>query len=189
MVLESNDKELDFTKKAGCLSAACQNLVYLPVHQSELHHFPGLSGLHGSYAIRTHHLVILMLNNVAMPDELASLVELRSDAGNFTRIGGDRILEAALPGFGRSGIPNQTRWGLSLAVRIRFECLTVHNFKCHFVDVHRVRIRREIVKLPDFSIAHIWVLGDRLHPHLMHRYTHLIYNAQHSLGWSIPTGH
>jgi hypothetical protein len=36
-----------------------------------LHVRSGLPGLLGSNAIRTHHFVVLMLNDVAMPDELA----------------------------------------------------------------------------------------------------------------------
>ena len=51
--------------------------------------------------VRPHHLVVLVLDDVAVPDELARRVELRPDAGHLARIGDDGVLEAGLPGLGR----------------------------------------------------------------------------------------
>ena len=71
-----------------------------------MRHRHGLARLLRSDAVRPHHLVVLMLDDVAVPDELAGFLELRPDAGDFTRISGDRVLEAAFPSLGWSGIPD-----------------------------------------------------------------------------------
>jgi hypothetical protein len=46
-----------------------------------------LARLHRSNPVRPHHLVILVLNDVAVPDELAGRVELGLYAGDLARIG------------------------------------------------------------------------------------------------------
>jgi hypothetical protein len=64
-------------------------------------HSPLLSGshrlarLHWTDAVRSHHFVVLVFDDVAMPDELARGVEPGPDAGDLPRIGDDRILEAS----------------------------------------------------------------------------------------------
>ena len=69
----------------------------------------GWPGCTGPMRIRPHHLVVLVLDDVAVPDELAGLVELGADAGDLAGIGDDRVLEAGLPGFGRSGGARELR--------------------------------------------------------------------------------
>ena len=50
--------------------------------------------------VRPHHLVILVLDDVAMPDVQPGNVEQGFNGGSLTRIGNDRVLVARLPGFG-----------------------------------------------------------------------------------------
>ncbi len=51
-----------------------------------------LSRLLRSDAVGTHHLVVLMFDDVAVPHELAGCVELCLYAGDLTRVGGNCIL-------------------------------------------------------------------------------------------------
>ena len=60
------------------------------VHQSLLalkqrccYLLPGLAGLDRTNAERPHHLIVLVLNNVAVPDELTSRIELCPHAGHL----------------------------------------------------------------------------------------------------------
>src|SRR5512132_2990985 len=55
----------------------------------------------GSDGVGPHHLVVLMLHDMAVPDEASGHVELRLDAGDLARIDGDGVLEATFPGLGR----------------------------------------------------------------------------------------
>ena len=45
----------------------------------------------------THHLVVFVLYDMAMPDKLARGVESHPQAGHLARVGDDSILEAGLP--------------------------------------------------------------------------------------------
>ena len=47
-----------------------------------------------------HHLVVFVLDDVAVPDELPWRIELGPDACHLARIGSDGVLEAGFPGFG-----------------------------------------------------------------------------------------
>jgi hypothetical protein len=57
----------------------------------------GLAGLDRPDAVRPHHLVVLVLHDVAVPHELARIRELRADAGDLARQGGHGVLEPGLP--------------------------------------------------------------------------------------------
>ena len=63
----------------------------------------GLAGLRRSDAVGPHHLVVLVLDDVAVPDELAGVSELRLDARDLAGVGDDRVLEAGLPRLRRGG--------------------------------------------------------------------------------------
>src|SRR3972149_5757922 len=96
-----------------------------------------------------HHLVVLMRNDVTMPDKCAWCVELCPDAGDLARIGGDRVLEADLPGLRRPHIAAELDGVHRLTCpRIEYQRLPVHHFKRHLVDMHGVGIGCEVVELP-----------------------------------------
>jgi len=48
--------------------------------------------------VRPHHLVIFMLDDVAMPDKAAGSVEMSDHPGDFAGIGDDCIFEAGFGG-------------------------------------------------------------------------------------------
>src|SRR5690242_15753976 len=59
----------------------------------------------------THHLVILVLEDVAVPDEATRGAELRLDARDFARVGDDCILEPGLSRLRRPGYPDERAGG------------------------------------------------------------------------------
>ena len=63
-----------------------------------------LTGLNRTDSVWTHHFVVLVLYDVAVPDELARCVELQPHACDLARVGDDGILKTALPWLGRSYI-------------------------------------------------------------------------------------
>ena len=75
-----------------------------------------LTRLNGTDAVWPHHFVVLVLYDVAVPDELARRVELRPDACDLTRIRDDGVLEAGLPRLGWSYIAIKlNRFNLTLS--------------------------------------------------------------------------
>ena len=100
--------------------------------------------------VRPHHLVVLVLDDVAMPDVEARQVEQGLDPGDLARVGDDGVLEARLPAFRRSG---------STVNR-----LAVDHLELHLVDVDGVRVLGEIVYLPDLDRTERRVLGDQIVP-------------------------
>ena len=57
---------------------------------------------------RPHHFIVFMLNNMTMPDIIASKVKLHFDSSNFTRIGNDSVFKTGLPRHG--SIRSTTEW-------------------------------------------------------------------------------
>src|SRR5512132_4086421 len=55
----------------------------------------------GADGVGPHHLVVLMLHDMAVPDEAAGHVELGLDAGDLARVDDDHVLEATSPRRGR----------------------------------------------------------------------------------------
>ena len=53
-------------------------------------------------AIGPHHLVVLVLDDVTMPDELPGHIEFCPDACDLARVSDNRILQTHLPGFRQS---------------------------------------------------------------------------------------
>jgi hypothetical protein len=56
-----------------------------------------LSGLYRPNPVRPHHLVVLMLDDMAVPNELSRRIETRFDTRNLPRIGNDGILSTCFP--------------------------------------------------------------------------------------------
>ena len=50
---------------------------------------------------------------------------------------------------------------------IGHQCLSVHHFERHFMDMHRMGICGEVIELPYLGVAHVRVLGDWIRPHVM----------------------
>ena len=120
--------------------------------------FPGkllpLTRLHGPDAIQAHHLVVLVLDDVAVPDELAGVGEPQPQPGHLAGVGDDGVLPAALPGLGRVGLPaSWTGWMTSPLSR-QGEALPVDDLEGDLVDVHRVGVGGGVVELPDLGGAH-----------------------------------
>src|SRR3990167_54790 len=69
-------------------------------HLARLVRLPRLQGADAQWP---HHLVVLVLDDVAVPDELAGRVELYAQTRDLAGVGDDRILEAGLPGLGWNG--------------------------------------------------------------------------------------
>ena len=104
----------------------------------------------GPDPIRPHHLVVLVLDDVAMPNEQAGTVEERLHACDFAGVGDHGVLAAALPALRGAGDA--------------FKRLPVHHLEGDLVDVDRVGVRGEVVELPDLDRANRGVLGRRLVP-------------------------
>jgi hypothetical protein len=86
-----------------------------------------------------HHFVVLVLDDVAMPHELPGVIEFSPDAGDFTRIGDDGVLEPGFPWFRGDDVAGQLEGLDRIAVRVQYQSLTVHDFEHHLMDVHRMR--------------------------------------------------
>src|SRR6266508_360290 len=103
--------------------------------------------------VGAHHLVVLVLDDVAVPHVQAGEVELGLDPGDLLRVGDDGVLVAGLPALRRSG--------RSLG---RLERLAVDDLELHLVDVDGVGVFGEVVELPDLGGSQRRVLGDRIVP-------------------------
>ena len=76
--------------------------------------------------------VVLVLEDVAVPDEETLAIELRLDAGHLARIGDDRVLEAGLPRIGAiSGTLVQLDGLNHLALPIQSQLLAVDHLELH----------------------------------------------------------
>src|SRR5688572_33011352 len=93
-----------------------------------------LTRLNRTDAVWTHHLVVLVLYNVAVPDELARCVELQPHACDLARVGDDGVLETALPRLGRSYIAVKLNRLQNLTIIIEDQTLAVHYFKYGLVN-------------------------------------------------------
>src|SRR3970282_60978 len=82
------------------------------------------------YAVWPHHLVVLVLYDVAMPDIQAGEVEQCFDPGDLTRIGDDGVLVARLPSLRRSSTAAAN-------------CLPVDYLELDLVDVDGVSVLGE----------------------------------------------
>ena len=63
-----------------------------------------------SDAIRPHHLVVLMLNDVAVPDELTGCIKLSSYACDLARVRDNGVLEPGFPGLAWAHIAGELHW-------------------------------------------------------------------------------
>src|SRR5215510_3072837 len=97
-----------------------------------------------------HHLVVFVLENVAMPDESPLSNERHLEARDLTRIDNHRILSAPFPGLGPAR-------GAGLV-------LALYDLELHQVDVDRVRILSQVVDRPYLGRAGWRILGDFVHP-------------------------
>ena len=71
----------------------------------------GLTRLHRADTVRPHHFVVLVLDNVAVPDELARRIELGAHAGDLAGVGDDRVFPAIFPSFRSARVANRTLTG------------------------------------------------------------------------------
>src|SRR5512132_4183722 len=58
----------------------------------------------GSDPVRAHHLVVLVLDDVAVPDEQPGAVVGRLDAGDLAGVGDDGVLASGLPRLGPANL-------------------------------------------------------------------------------------
>src|SRR5678815_5577638 len=91
-------------------------------------------GLNRPDPVWSHHLVVLVLDDVAVPDELARRVELRPHSRHLARIGDDGILEARFPGLGRCWRGPRDDLDL-MGVLVDQDNLSVDDLEDNLVDV------------------------------------------------------
>src|SRR5262249_13479149 len=94
----------------------------------------------------THHLVILVLEDVAVPDEATRGAELRLDTRDLTRVGDDCVLEPGLSRLRRPGRPDERTGG-------RVERLPVDHLELHRVYVNGMCVLGIVEDIPDLSGA------------------------------------
>src|SRR5215218_7595490 len=121
---------------------------WISVHVSRFVNSIGL----GADPVWPHHLVVFVLDDVAVPDEEAGTVERGLHAGDLTGVGDDGVLAG-------SRLP-----GLRAADGSVLDLLAVDDLEQDLVDVDRVRVLGEVVQLPHLGGAHGGVLGDRVVP-------------------------
>src|SRR5262245_64938170 len=88
---------------------------------------------------RAHHLVVFVLENVAMPDESPLSNERHLEARDLTGIDDHGVLSAPFPDLGPAR-------GAELV-------LALDDLELHQMDVDRMRILGEIVNRPDLGGA------------------------------------
>lgn len=76
------------------LGSCVESLIGGPVAGS----LPWLVRLLRTNAVRAHHLVIFMLNDVTVPYILSGRFELQPDAGDLCRVGDDGVFPPVFPG-------------------------------------------------------------------------------------------
>mmetsp|Transcript_105274 Transcript_105274/g.293066 ORF Transcript_105274/g.293066 Transcript_105274/m.293066 type:complete len:679 (+) Transcript_105274:113-2149(+) len=113
---------------------------------------------HVTHTERHHHLVVLVLENVAMPHEEAREVEGHPDPRHLKRVCDDGVLPARLAGW---------RHDLRAAQRPSslIEGLAVHHEELHQVQVDGVRIRRLVPDPPLLCSKVSRVCDDPVRPH------------------------
>src|SRR5512134_2027680 len=150
---------------------------------------PGRTALLRADPVWPHHLVVLVLDDVAVPDVLARCVELCPEASDFAWIRYGCILQAVLPGLGRPRVPGFRDSGnlAGFLILCEGDRLPVDHLEGYLVDMHGVRIGREVVEFPILGVAHVRVLADRIGPHLVFRYV-IDHVAQHGFRWPVVTG-
>ena len=94
--------------------------------------------------VRSHHFIVFMLDNMAMPDVEAGIIELHLDTRNLAGVGDDRVFEAFFPRLRRLssvGAPTQ-------------------HFELDQVDMDGMRVLREIVDFPFFGSTYSRIFRD-----------------------------
>src|SRR5206468_12370112 len=107
--------------------------------------------------IRPHHLVVLVLHDMAVPHVEAGQIEPGLHPGDLPGVGDHGVLVAGLPALRSSG-------GTAGA-----EPLPVDDLELNLVNVDGVSVHGEVVDLPDLRGAESRVLRDRLVPAVVHR--------------------
>src|SRR5215211_6331700 len=109
------------------------------------------AGVLGPDAVGPHHLVVLVFEDVAVPDEQSGAVEQRLHARDLVWVGDDVVLATGLPAlrWARGSVPDR---------------LAADDLKGHLVYVDRVGVGGEVVQLPDLDGSHGRVLRERLVP-------------------------
>src|SRR3954454_5085657 len=111
-----------------------------------------LPRLQRSDPVGPHHLVVLVLDDVAVPDELAGSAELRPNPGHLAGIGGHGLLEAGLPRFARTRTSDEPSRRFGLSFGVDHQALTVDHLERRLVDVDGVGVGGEVVDLPDLGV-------------------------------------
>ena len=114
-------------------------------------------------AIRSHHLIVLVLHNVAMPDELTGRIKLPSYPRHLTRVRDDCVFEAGFPGLARFW-SRRSRNPDFLSFLIHADLLPVDDFDSRFVKMHWMGIACCVVHLPCLRRPDGGVLCDAIHP-------------------------
>src|SRR6266545_3085756 len=124
----------------------------------------GLARLGRSDAVWPHHLVVFVLDDVAVPHELARTGEMRLEPCDLPWVGDDRVLEAGFPWLRRGDLAVEPDRLVDLTLVVQHEALAVHDLEGDLVDVHRMGVGGGVVDLPDLGCTDGGVLGYRVHP-------------------------
>src|SRR5574337_75510 len=122
----------------------------------------GLPRLLGADAVGPHHLIVLVLDDVAVPGELAGIREAPADAGDLAGVGDHRVLETGFPGFRWLGV--RRRQPDLARPFVDEDVLAIDDLEGDLVHVDRMGVAGRIVELPELGGADSGVFGHRVRP-------------------------
>src|SRR6266702_1065533 len=108
---------------------------------------------------RPHHLVVLVRDDVAVPEKKSGDVELGLHACKHARVDEDGVLGPDFSSLWRRGCTAE----LGRSIRSDRDRLAVDYFELHLVDMNRMGVLGEIVDLPGLRGSERRVLGDGVH--------------------------
>src|ERR1700722_2536820 len=129
--------------------------------------------LHDDF-VGPHHLIVLMLKDVTMPDVEEFLpwgyrrtvrqVKAHDDSSNIAGIGLDRILMSrSFVAFGRHWFGSEDEFA-GLLVGWYVEGLSIQYLELHKVDMQGMNVACDVHEGPDFGAASFGIFGDWLMP-------------------------
>src|SRR5271156_3893528 len=100
--------------------------------------------------VRAHHLVVLVLEQMAMPDvTVGEALEARDDPCDHSGIGADGVLPAGFVRIGRRGGSEIADRSMLLIVE-HVERAAVENLKANQMQMDGMRVLGEVDEVPDF---------------------------------------
>src|SRR5205823_2509406 len=134
--------------------------------------------LGNNYFVWSHHFVVLMLRNVAVPDKPKPLARVNRRPSGEIESGNNAVDEAGqcvddiVSGRGRLVRGRRHWWsgesqGARAEVSVDVEGLAVQDLELDHVDVDRVSVFGRVDQLPDLDASELRVFGDWIMPALL----------------------